>query len=76
MSAGKTIIELVFVHGDGGSSVVVKHGDTLYSIEGLRQAGTLTMGPMDSIVLNQLADKMRALAMKLDARVAERGGVR
>jgi hypothetical protein len=76
MSAPKTMIELVFVHGDGGASIVVKHGDTLYSIEGLRKAGTLAMGPMETIVMNQLADKMRALALKLDDRVAMRGGVR
>lgn len=75
MSAAKTIIELVFVRGDGGASVVVKHGDTLYSIEGLRKSGLLAVGPMETIVMNQLADKMRALALKLDDRVAMRGGV-
>lgn len=72
-----TIIALMFATGErGATEVVVKHGDTLYSIEGLRKAGLLAVGPMETIVMNQLADKMRGLAVKLDARVSERGGVR
>ena len=76
--SGPTVIALVFAESDKSPSatIYVEHNGTTYTVEGLRKSGLLAVGPMEAIVMNQLADKMRMLALKLDARIGERGGVR
>jgi hypothetical protein len=69
-AAPNTVISLVFAQTkrDAVPEVVVQYGDMLYTLEGLKKLGLLAVGPMEAIVIGQLADKMRGLALKLGGR--------
>jgi hypothetical protein len=58
-------IAVFFATGDKGREPSIMFGGELHSLADLKKRGLLAVGPMESIVLQQLGDKMRSLAARL-----------